>query len=457
MDKPNIKKNEIYDIQIDAQGSEGEGIGRIDGFTVFVKNAVEGDVVNAKIIKVNKSFAFAKIEKIITPSPYRSEPKCSVYNRCGGCNFMHISYEKQLELKNKRIFDALTRIGGCKDINLPELIGMDEPYYYRNKTQLPVGTDKSGNVITGFFAPRTHSICAVDECVCAPKIQKTVTDTIKSFMKKYNISAYDEENHKGIVRHIFMRTSKRGEVMVVIITNALDLSHSNELVDMLKENVASLVSVVQNINMDKTNLILGKNNITLYGSDTLIDSIGDLTFNISPLSFYQINAIQTQKLYNTALEFASLTGNETVFDLYSGIGTISLFMAKHAKKVLGFEIVPDAVEDAKKNAKQNNIENAHFYCGPVEKTVVEIYNAGQRADVIMLDPPRKGADEITLETIIKTAPKRIVYVSCNPETLARDVKFLRENGGYDIKKVQGVDMFPHTNHVETVVMLCQEN
>jgi len=453
MDKPNIKKNEIYDIQIDAQGSEGEGIGRIDGFTVFVKNAVEGDVVNAKILKVNKSFAFAKIEKIITPSPYRSEPKCSVYNRCGGCNFMHISYEKQLRLKNKRIFDALTRIGGCKDINLPDLIGMTEPYYYRNKTQLPVGTDKSGNVITGFFAPRTHSICAFDECICAPKIQKTVTDTIKSFMKKYNISAYDEENHKGIVRHIFVRTSKRGEVMVVIITNALDLPYSDKLVDMLKENVASLVSVVQNINMDKTNLILGKNNITLYGSDTLVDSIGDLTFNISPLSFYQINAIQTQKLYNTALEFASLTGNETVFDLYSGIGTISLFMAKHAKKVLGFEIVPDAVEDAKKNAKLNNIENAHFYCGPVEKTVVETYNAGERADVIMLDPPRKGADEITLETIIKTAPKRIVYVSCNPETLARDVKFLRENGGYEIKKVQGVDMFPHTAHVETVTLL----
>ena len=456
MDSPTIKKNEIYNIEITAQGSEGEGIGKIDGFTIFVKDAVLGDVIDAKILKVNKSFAYAKIERIITESMHRTKPLCSVYSRCGGCNFMHIKYEQQLKLKSKRIYDALTRIGGFSLDKHPDISGADNPFYYRNKTQLPIGIDKDANIISGFFAPRTHTICPVDMCVCAPHIQKAVTDTIKDFMRKYAVTPYDEKNHSGIIRHVFIRTTKKSDVMVVIVANAHKCKNADALVNMLKENVDGLVSVIWNVNTEKTNLILGNKNITLYGDDVLVDTIGNLSFKISPNSFYQINPEQTEKLYNTALEFAELDKTQTVFDLYCGIGTISLFMASRAKKVIGLEIVSDAVKNANENAKLNNITNTQFYCGSVEKTIVELCNSGERADVVVLDPPRKGSDELTLSTIIKTAPNRIVYVSCNPETLARDAKFLRENGGYEIKKIHGVDMFPHTSHVETVVLMCRE-
>lgn len=368
---------------------------------------------------------------------------------------MHISYEKQLLLKNRRIYDALTRIGGFGDIVLPDIVASKNIYHYRNKTQLPVGQSSDGDIVCGFFAPRTHRICAIDECFAAPSLQKSVADTVKSYMKKYDITPYDEVTHSGIIRHIFIRTSKKGDAMVVIVANSPKPKFSQELVDMLLANVKEVVSIIWNVNTEKTNLVLGKKNIKLYGVDMLEDTIGELWFKISPLSFYQVNAFQTEKLYNIALDFASLTGDETVFDLYCGIGTISLFMAPHAKKVIGLEIVPEAVENANENAKINNISNAIFYCGAVEKTVVELYNSGERADVVMLDPPRKGADEVTLSTLIQTNPKRIVYVSCNPETLARDAKFLCSNGGYKIEKIQGVDMFPHTTHVETVVLLSQ--
>lgn len=451
-----VKKNEIYDVEITAQGTDGEGIGRVDGFTVFVKNAVEGDKARIKILKVNKSYAFAKIEELIAPSAHRTEPKCKVFGRCGGCNMMHINYQKQLEIKQKRVYDALVRIGGFNDISVEPTIGMKVPYHYRNKTQFPVGTSKDGEIVTGFFAPRSHNICPTDECCVGSEILKSITDTVKKFMKKYKVDAYNEEKHAGIIRHIFVRTSKENGVMVVIVTNAINLPHDDVLVSMLCENVGGIKSIIQNINTQKTNLILGKNNVTLYGDDKLIDSIGELKFEISPLSFYQVNTTQTEILYKTALDFADIKKDDNVFDLYCGIGTISLFIAGKAKNVFGVEIVPEAIDDAKKNAKLNNIENAHFFCGDAEKIVPELYEAGERADVVMFDPPRKGADETTLSTIIKMAPKRIVYVSCNPETLARDAKFLKDNGRYEIKKVQPVDMFPHTGHVETVVMMCRE-
>lgn len=452
-----VKKNEIYDVQITAHGNDGEGICKIDGFTVFVKNAVVGDEARIKILKVSKAYAFAKIEELTLPSEHRVTPICGAFGRCGGCSMMHIDYGEQLKNKQKRVYDALVRIGGFEDAEVAPVIGMSTPYHYRNKSQLPVGTGKNGEIVTGFFAPRSHNICPIDDCPVSSEVLFAVTAVVKEFMKCYGVNAYNEETHSGIVRHIFVRTAKSGDVMVVLVTNAIRLEHEEELVEMLRERVVGLKSVIRNINTDKTNLILGKNNITLWGADTLTDTIGDLRFEISPLSFYQVNSTQTEILYNTALELAELSKNDNVFDIYCGIGTISLFMAKKAKNVFGVEIVPEAIADAQNNARINGIGNAHFFCGAAEKIVPELYAAGERADVVMLDPPRKGADEVTLSTIIKSAPSRIVYVSCNPETLARDAKFLRESGGYGIKRVQPVDMFPHTGHVETVVLFCKEN
>lgn len=447
-----IKKNEIYDVKITAHGSDGEGICKIDGFTVFVKNAAAGDEARIKILKVNKAYAFAKAEEITAPSEHRVTPVCGVFGRCGGCSMMHISYDEQLKIKQKRVYDALVRIGGFENAEVAPVIGMNTPYHYRNKLQLPVGTDKGGSTVTGFFAPRSHNICPIDSCPVSPGVTAYVISAVKAFMRLYGVTAYNEDTHSGIIRHIFVRTAKSGDVMVVLVTNAIRLEHEEELVKMLREGVAGLKSVIRNINTEKTNLILGKSNITLWGDDTLTDSIGDLRFEISPHSFYQVNSAQTEALYNTALELAELSEADNVFDIYCGIGTISLFMAKKAKNVFGVEIVSEAIADAQRNARINGIDNAHFFCGPAEKIVPELYEAGERADVVMLDPPRKGADEITLSAIIKSAPSRIVYVSCNPETLARDAKFLRESGGYDIKRVQPVDMFPHTGHVETVVL-----
>lgn len=451
-----IEKKRIYEIEITAQGVSGEGIGKIDGFTVFVKNAVCGDRLRIKILKVNKSYAFAKIESIITPSPHRAKPACSIYKQCGGCNIMHIDYGEQLKFKQRRVYDALTRIGGFENAEVTPTCGMETPCRYRNKTQLPVGRGRSGQIVTGFFMPRTHTICPADDCVVSADVLPKLIAALKRYMAKYKIEPYDETKRRGVIRHLFVRTAKNGDVMAVVVTNSINLEHSDSLVRMFRESCKGIVSIIQNINTEKTNLILGKNNVTLWGADKLTDTIGNLSFEISPLSFYQVNSAQTEVLYKTALDFAALTGRENVFDLYCGTGTISLFMAQRAKSVFGVEIVPEAVADARKNAERNNISNAHFYCGSAEKTVTELYNAGERADVVVFDPPRKGADETTLSIIIKMAPKRIVYVSCNPETLARDAKFLHENGGYELIKACPVDMFPHTTHVETVVLLCRK-
>ena len=446
-----VRKNESYDITITAQGTQGEGVGKIDGFTVFVKDAAVGDVLNTKVIKVNKSYAFARINQILKPAPSRIVPACGAFARCGGCNLMHIAYSQQLKIKTQRVRDALERIGGFHAAQIADTIGMEAPYRYRNKMQFPVGCGKDGAPVTGFFAPRSHTLIPVDDCLTGAEGFTAVTEAVKEFMRLYQIAPYDEKTHKGVIRHVFVRSNSAGEKMAVIVANALRLDHADELVSILRARVTGLVSVIHNINTEKTNLILGKNNVTLWGTDTLADTLGGLRFEISPHSFYQVNHTQTEILYQTALDFAALSGKETVFDLYCGIGTISLFLAKKAKQVLGIEIVPEAIADARKNAEANGVKNASFFCGAADKAVAELYSAGERADVVVIDPPRKGADEVTLSTILKMEPSRIVYVSCNPETLARDAKFLCKDGGYCIKRVQPVDMFPHTAHVECVV------
>ena len=448
-----VRKNETYTVTVTAQGTQGEGIGKIDGFTVFIKDAVAGDQLSVKVIKVNKSYAFAIIVQILVPSPVRVLPPCASFARCGGCNLMHIAYEEQLKIKTQRVTDALERIGGFHDISVLPTIGMERPFRYRNKMQFPVGQDKNGQIVSGFFSPRSHRIAPVTDCLAGSETFSIVTDAVREFMKTYHIKPYDEATHTGVIRHIFVRSNALEEIMVVLVTNALHIGHEQELVHLLRSRTEKLVSVIQNINIERTNLILGKNNVTLWGADRLADTLDGLTFEISPHSFYQVNRLQTEALYRTALEYAALNGTETVFDLYCGIGTISLFLAKSAKKVLGIEVVPDAVEDARKNAVRNGISNAHFYCGTADKAIAELYAAGERADVVVIDPPRKGADETTLTTILKMKPKRIVYVSCNPETLARDAKFLFERGKYSPHAVQPVDLFPHTAHVEGVVRL----
>lgn len=448
-----VRKNEVYKVTVTAQGTQGEGIGKIDGFTVFIKDAVAGDELEAKVIKVNKSYAFAIISKILVPSPARVSPPCEAFARCGGCNLMHISYEEQLKIKTQRVTDALARIGGFHKVEIADTIGMADPYRYRNKMQFPVGYAKDGQIVSGFYSPRSHRIVPVTDCLSGSETFSLVTGAVREFMKRCKIAPYDEATHTGVIRHIFVRSNAAGKVMVVLVTNALHIEPEQELVQLLRNRVEGLVSIIQNINLDKTNLILGKNNVTLWGEDTLTDTLDGLAFEISPHSFYQVNRLQTEVLYRTALAYADLQGSETVFDLYCGIGTISLFLAKRAKKVLGIEVVPEAVENARKNAARNGISNAHFYCGTADKAIAELHAAGERADVVVIDPPRKGADAGTLSTILKMKPKRIVYVSCNPETLARDVKFLFEQGQYKPQKVQPVDLFPHTAHVETVVLM----
>ena len=452
-----IKKNEDYIIAIEDMGTEGEGVGKIDGFTLFVKDALPGDIARVKVVKEGKTYGYGRLMEVITPSEYRVEAVCPVARQCGGCQIQEMSYEAQLAFKEKKVQNNLERIGKIEPsyYEMCTIIGMEEPYHYRNKAQFPVGTDRDGNIVTGFYAGRTHSIIPCDDCAIGDNINACILAIIKSHMKKYNIKPYDEEKHTGLVRHILIRRGfTTGEIMVCIIINGMELKGSSELVDELKA-IDKMTSISLNINREKTNVIMGKTVIDLYGEGYITDYIGDVKFRISPLSFFQVNPVQTRKLYGKALEFAGLTGNEIVWDLYCGVGTISLFLAKSAHKVYGVEIVPEAIEDARKNASLNNITNAEFFVGKAEEVVPKMYKeCGIGADVVVVDPPRKGCDEKLLETMIEMNPERIVYVSCDSATLARDLKYLRENG-YEVRKVQPVDMFPHTGHVETVVLLSQ--
>ncbi|MBQ4530034.1 MAG: 23S rRNA (uracil(1939)-C(5))-methyltransferase RlmD [Lachnospiraceae bacterium] len=449
----NFKKNDVVTVTIEDMGQDGEGIGKVEGFTLFIKDAVIGDVVEAKLMKVKKNYGYARLMKLVTPSPYRVEPKCPVYRQCGGCQIQALDYQEQLKFKERKVRGNLERIGGFKHIPMEPIMGMDMPYYYRNKAQFPVGTDKNGQIITGFYAGRTHDIIPNTKCYLGVSVNEEILNVVLEFMKKYHVTAYDEATGKGLVRHVLIRvgfTSK--EIMVSLVVNGRKLPHSEELVEELVK-IQGMTSITLNVNTKKTNVILGDEVILLWGETYIKDNIGDIVYQISPLSFYQVNPVQTKKLYETALEYAGLKGQETVWDLYCGIGTISLFLAQKAKQVYGVEIVPQAIEDAKRNAKLNGIENAEFYVGKAEEVLPELYEKeGIYADVIVVDPPRKGCDEKCLETIVKMKPERVVYVSCDSATLARDLKYLCGEG-YEVTRVRGCDMFPMTGHVETVCLL----
>ena len=451
-----FRKNDIVTLEIVDCGTDGEDIGKADGFTVFVKDAVIGDTVTAKIMKAKKNYGYGRLMEILNASPYRVEPVCPSARQCGGCQLQAVSYEEQKVFKEKKLRGHLERIGGFTNLPMEPLIGMDEPYHYRNKAQFPVGRNKEGKIVTGFYAGRTHAIIENRDCALGIPENKDVLDRVIAHMEKYNIAPYDEVTGKGLVRHIFVRYGFfTGELMVCLIINGQDLPHQRELVEKLCE-IPGMTSISLNMNKKRSNVILGDKVKTIWGKEYITDKIGDISYEISPLSFFQVNPQQTWKLYSKALEYADLHGEETVWDLYCGIGTISLFLAQKAKFVRGVEIVPAAIEDAKRNAQINHIENVEFFVGKAEEVLPREYEKnGVYADVIVVDPPRKGCDAMLLKTILKMQPKRVVYVSCDSATLARDLRFLCDNG-YELKKVCGVDQFPQTVHVETVVLLSQQ-
>lgn len=447
-----VKKNEEYILTIENMGINGEGIGRIEGYTLFISGAIPEEKVRIKVIKINKNYGYGKLMEIIEPSPYRVEPFCPYSTRCGGCQLQHLNYKAQLDYKTRLVKDAMERIAKIYDLKIHPTIGMDDPLGYRNKAQFPVGLVRDSLAI-GFYAPRSHDIIDMDTCFIQHGINDDIIHIIRRFIKEYGISIYDEIKHRGIIRHIVTKVGfKSGQVMVIIVTNGSSLPHKGKLIDMLRNSIPGICSIVQNINREKTNVILGNKNITLWGQDYIVDTIGEFKFKISPLSFFQVNPVQTEVLYKKALEFANLTGNEIVVDAYSGIGTISLFLAKNAKKVYSVEVVKEAGEDAKENARINDINNVEFIQGESEVIIPKLVEDGLKIDVAVVDPPRKGCDARLLDALIKANPERIVYVSCNPATLARDLRYLWDRG-YKAGEVQPVDMFPFTTHVECVTLM----
>ena len=553
-----FQKNDLVTVTIEDMGNDGEGIGRADGFTLFVKDALVGDIVEARIVKNKKTYAYARLEKVLTPSPFRVEPKCPYHRQCGGCQLQALSYEEQIAFKQQKIRNHLIRIGGFApeyiDARMEPIVGTEYPFRYRNKAQYPVGTDRNGHIVTGFYAGRTHSIIANTDCFLGAEENRQILEIILKHMEEYRISAYDETTGKGLVRHILIRKGFfSGELMVCLVLNKImtdmsDIKNSTNtsnreypnrglvsykfireqdvLLQKLSE-IKGMTSVSVSLNSQQTNVIMGKEVYTIWGKSAISDTIHvrdmsregypltgrELEFHISPLSFYQVNPYQTEKLYSLALEYAGLTGQETVWDLYCGIGTISLFLAEKAKKVYGVEIVPQAIDDARDNAKRNGIANAEFFVGKAEEVLPKFYagakmvdtgenriegagdakmteavgaaglsvNMGKvlgdspgkgqtgsrekdrkenremlHPDVIVVDPPRKGCDEVCLRTMLQMGPDRIVYVSCDSATLARDLKVLCD-GGYEVKRIRGVDMFPQGVHVETVCLLSKLN
>ena len=455
------KKNDVFQVRIEDMSDTGEGIGKTDGFIWFVKDAVIGDVVEAKVMKTKKSYGFARLIQVLEPSACRVTPRCPSARQCGGCQLQAMSYEEQLRFKENKVRNNLSRIGGLTEIPMEPIIGMDEPWRYRNKAQFPFGKDKDGRIITGFYAGRTHAIIEQEDCLLGVEENQPILDCIRGFMEEYHIAPYEEELHKGLIRHVLIRKGfTTGELMVCLVLNGdvKKLKAPEVLVERLVKLFPShMASISCSINREKTNVIMGKEIVNLYGPGYITDYIGNVCYRISPLSFYQVNPVQTQKLYGTALEYAGLTGEETVWDLYCGIGTISLFLAQKAKKVYGVEIIPQAIDDARANAKLNHFENIEFFVGKAEEVLPEQYEKNQvYADTIVVDPPRKGCDSVCLDTIVKMAPEKVVYVSCDSATLARDVKYLGERG-YEVKRVKTVDMFPWSGHVETVCLLVLRN
>lgn len=450
-----VEKNKEYILDIISIGYEGEGIAKIEGYPIFIEGAILGEKVKALIVKVKKNYAYGKLIEVIESSSERIEPKCSIYKRCGGCTVQHMSYKKQLDYKFERVKDCITKIGGLSEELVKYPIGMDNPERYRNKVQLPVGMVK-GELNIGFYASRSHNIIDLDTCLIQDKVADRVTNLARQWMLKYNIQPASVDgvfNKKGLIRHIMIRKGfTTNEVMVVLVATKDKIPYINEFINEIVEKIDGIKSIVLNVNKENTNVILGQECITLWGEDTITDYIDNFKFNISPLSFFQVNPVQTEKLYSKALEYAGLTGEETVFDAYCGTGTITLFLSQKAKKVYGVEIIEPAIINARENARINNIENAEFFVGKSEEVIPELIEKGIAPEVIVVDPPRKGCDIKLLEAIGKAKPKKVVYVSCDPSTLARDLKIVEEQG-YKTEEVQPVDMFPMTSHVETCVLL----
>ena len=489
------RKNEEITLEITDLGAEGEGIGRTDAFLWFVKDALPGDRIRATVMKTKKSYGYARLKEVLTPSPDRIAPACPIARACGGCTLQAMDYAAQLKFKENKVLNNLRRIGGLdlSGVNCHPIRGMEDPFRYRNKAQFPVGADKAGKPVAGFYAGRTHSIIPCEDCLLGTEENREILKTVLDWMEEFHVPAYDEAAGTGIVRHVLIRKGfKSGQIMVCLVTNgegvpqAEDRRRADKNRDgrtsrgrrndqagkdvwgVLSDRLMALpgvTTVVQNINGERTNVILGKETRVLAGPGSITDTIGDTEFEISAQSFYQVNPVQTEVLYGTALKYAGLTGKENVWDLYCGIGTISLFMAKQAKKVYGDEIVPQAIEDARRNAVRNGICNAEFFVGKAEEVLPAWYAEQQRKpeaarekiDVICVDPPRKGCDEACLQTMLQVAPERIVYVSCDSATLARDLKYLLADGRYTLTDVQPVDMFPQTVHIETVVLLQKLN
>lgn len=448
-----LSKNKEYIVDIVDIGQGGVGIGKYEGFTVFVDGGLVQDKIKVKITKSKKNYAVGDIVEIIEKSPFRVERKCSESLRqCGGCQIQELDYQKQLDVKTNEVKQVISRIGKLDDVVIHDTLGMEHPFRYRNKAQFPI-QKKDNMPVIGFYKKKSHDLISTDECIIQHEVNDKIIKIIKTYIRAYNVSIYDEKTHKGLLRHLVTKVGfTTGEVMIVLVANGKKLPYLKELASVLKENIPGFKTLVVNVNTQKTNVILGKENIVAYGDGMIRDYIGELVFEISPLSFFQVNPLQTEVLYNKALEYANLGENDTVFDIYCGIGTISLFLAQKAKKVYGIEIVEDAIKDAKRNAKINNMDNVEFYVGKAEEVVPKMYKEGKRANVVVVDPPRKGCDEKVLDTIISMQPDRVVYVSCNPSTLARDLAYLNERG-YKCHEIQPVDMFPHSVHVECVVLM----
>ena len=448
-----MDKDTIVEIDITDMAEDGSGIGRSEGYILFVKDSVIGDRVKAKVIKDKKSYGYAKLLEVIKPSEHRVEPPCSVAGPCGGCTLQALSYDKQLEFKKRRVLDLLKRIGKAEDFEMLGIAGMEEPYYYRNKAQFPVGRGKDGRIKIGFYAGHSHSIIEHDECFIENRINAPVVSAVRNWMETYAVEPYDEKAGSGLIRHIFTRTAVSGNgTMVCLVINGKGIPREKELVSALKA-IPGITGICLNINRRNTNVILGSAMKYLWGERYIEDTIGDIRYRISPLSFYQVNPVQTKVLYDTAREFAAIEKTDTVLDLYCGIGTIGLYMARDAKRVIGVEVIEDAVRDARVNAELNGIDNAEFFCGKAEDVVPDIMKERDaKADIIIVDPPRKGCDKRLLQWIAEQEPRRLVYISCDPATLARDVSILGELG-YGLKKVKCVDVFCHSTHVETVCLL----
>ena len=447
-----VQKNQEYVVDIIDNGFEGEGIAKIDNFTIFIPGTIKGEKVRVLIVKVLSSHGFGKIVEIIEKSQARQDVDCNTYKRCGGCNLRHVKYEETLKMKQNAVQSLVNKTLKNK-LQVKETVGMENPLHYRNKAQYPIGINKQGEPVIGVFANRTHEVIPIDNCLIQNKKSEEIAKFIVEFIKEKNISIYDEKTGKGLVRHIVTKVGiKTGEIMCVIVINGYKIPNESELVENLKTRYPEINAIVKNINIKNTNVILGQENINLYGNGYIEDILGEYKFKISPLSFYQVNPVQAEKLYNLGVSMAEITKDDVVFDLYCGIGTISLFMSKFAKKVYGIEIVEEAVKMAKENAESNNVSNTEFFAGDVEIVLDDlINNKGIKADVVMFDPPRKGLDKKSIDNILNIRPKKIVYISCNPATLIRDLADFENE--YDIKTIIPVDMFPYTSHVECVSVL----